>query len=42
MRPILIYWRDLDNETKQKLKSKHNIKTVTYSHIKMMYEEDKK
>lgn len=39
MRKYLIWWRDLSNEERQKLKSKHNIQTVTYSFIKMVWEE---
>lgn len=39
MRPELKYWRDLSNEERQKLKSKHKIQTVTYSFIKMVWEE---
>lgn len=42
MRTILIWFRDLPKDQKQKLKLKHNIKKVTYWHIKMMYEEAKK
>lgn len=39
MRKYLIWWRDLSNEERQKLKSKHNIQTVTYSFIKIVWEE---
>lgn len=39
MRKILIWWRDLESKEKDELKSKHNIQTVTYKFIKMVWEE---
>lgn len=39
MRKYLIWWRDLNSESKAELKSKHNITTVTYFWIKMVWEE---
>lgn len=39
MTEILRFWRDLPKESKSELKSKHNITTVTYSFIKMVWEE---
>lgn len=37
MRPELKYWRDLEPEEKQVLKSRHNIKVVTYDFICKAY-----
>lgn len=39
MRKYLIFWRDLAKESKAELKSKHNITTITYTFIKMVWEE---
>lgn len=39
MPEILRLWRDLPKESKAELKSKHNIQTVTYSFIKMVWKE---
>lgn len=39
MPEILRFWRDLTKESKDQLKSKHNIQTVTYDFIKMVWEE---
>lgn len=39
MRKYLLWWRDLKKESKAELKSKHNIQVVTYSFIKMVWEE---
>lgn len=39
MKETLRFWRDLPKESKAELKSKHNITTVTYFWIKMVWEE---
>lgn len=39
MRQYLLWWRDLTKESKAEVKSKHNITIVTYSFIKMVWEE---
>ena len=37
MRHELKYWRDLSKEEKSRLKSEHNIQTVTYEFIQNIY-----
>lgn len=38
MRPILLWWRNLSKEEKQSLMTERNIKAITYSDIKEIYE----
>lgn len=39
MRKYLYWWNLLPKESKAELKSKHNITIVTYSFIKMVWDE---
>lgn len=38
MRPILLWWRNLPQSEKQSLMTERNIKAITYSDIKGIYE----
>lgn len=42
MKDILRFWRDLSKESKQEIKSKHDVKVVTYSFIEERYLESVK
>jgi len=39
MKDILRFWRDLSKESKQEIKSKHNVKVVDYAFIEELYLE---
>lgn len=39
MRQILLWWRNLNNETKKSLMTERNIKSITYSDIKDIYNQ---
>jgi lysine/ornithine N-monooxygenase len=41
MKCYLKYWRDLSKQEKQALKTKHNIKVVSFEFIEIIYNEYK-
>jgi len=42
MTVILRFWRDMPKEEKQEMKTKYEIRTITYSDIQLIYKSEKK